>query len=35
VLYRVLAGPFTDGASLEAARRRLEAASLEGKPVDQ
>jgi len=35
VLYRVLAGPFRDGASLEAARRQLEAASLEVKPVEQ
>jgi rare lipoprotein A len=35
VLYRVLAGPFRDGASLEAARRQLEAASLEVKPVDK
>ena len=35
VLYRVLAGPFRDGASLEAARRRLEAARLEVKPVEQ
>ena len=35
VLYRVLAGPFRDGASLDAARRQLEAASLEPKPVEQ
>ena len=35
VLYRVLAGPFRDGASLDAARRQLAAASLEGKPVAQ
>ena len=35
VLYRVLAGPFRDGASLDAARRQLEAASLEVKPVEQ
>jgi len=35
VLYRVLAGPFRDGASLEAARRQLEAASLDVKPVEQ
>ena len=35
VLYRVLAGPFRDGASLEAARRQLEAASLDVKPVDK
>jgi hypothetical protein len=33
VLYRVLAGPFRDGASLDAARRQLEAAQLEVKPV--
>lgn len=35
VVYRVLAGPFHDGASLEAARRQLQAASLDGKPVEQ
>jgi len=35
VLYRVLAGPFRDGASLEAARRQLQAASLDVKPVAQ
>ena len=35
VLYRVLAGPFRDGASLEAARRQLQGASLEVKPVAQ
>ncbi len=35
VVYRVLAGPFRDGASLEAARRQLEAASLDVKPVAQ
>ena len=33
MLYRVLAGPFRDGASLEAARRQLEAARLDVKPV--
>jgi rare lipoprotein A len=35
VRYRVLAGPFRDGASLEAARRRLQDASLAVKPVEQ
>ena len=35
VRYRVLAGPFRDGASLEAARRQLEAASLDVKPVEE
>ena len=35
IVYRVLAGPFRDGASLEAARRQLEAASLDVKPVEQ
>lgn len=35
VVYRVLAGPFRDGASLEAARRQLQAASLDVKPVEQ
>ncbi len=35
VVYRVLAGPFHDGASLAAARRQLEAASLDVKPVAQ
>ena len=35
VVYRVLAGPFRDGASLEAARRQLQGASLEVKPVAQ
>ena len=35
VLYRVLAGPFPDGASLEAARRQLQDASLDVKPVEQ
>jgi rare lipoprotein A len=35
VQYRVLAGPFRDGASLEAARRRLADASLAVKPVEQ
>ncbi|MGQ0586950.1 MAG: septal ring lytic transglycosylase RlpA family protein [Gammaproteobacteria bacterium] len=35
VRYRVLAGPFRDGASLEAARRQLAAQSLEGKPVSE
>jgi len=35
VVYRVLAGPFRDGASLEAARRQLQAASLDVKPVAQ
>jgi rare lipoprotein A len=35
VLYRVLAGPFPDGASLEAARRQLQAASLDVKPVER
>jgi rare lipoprotein A len=35
VVYRVLAGPFRDGASLAAARRQFEAASHEVKPVEQ
>lgn len=35
VVYRVLAGPFRDGASLEAARRQLQGASLDAKPVEQ
>jgi rare lipoprotein A len=35
VVYRVLAGPFSDAASLQAARRQLEAASLEVKPVEK
>jgi len=35
VFYRVLAGPFRDAASLQAARRQLEAASLEVKPVEK
>jgi rare lipoprotein A len=35
VVYRVLAGPFRDGASLEAARRQLQGASLDVKPVEQ
>jgi rare lipoprotein A len=35
VVYRVLAGPFRDGASLEAARRQLQGTSLDVKPVEQ
>ena len=35
VYYRVLAGPYRDGASLEAARRALAAAELDVKPVEQ
>jgi len=35
VVYRVLAGPFRDAGSLEAARRALSAASLEVKPVEK
>ena len=35
VVYRVLAGPFRDGASLEAARKQLQGASLDAKPVEQ
>ena len=35
VVYRVLPGPFRDGASLESARRQLQAASLDVKPVAQ